>query len=55
GLLLAPGARQTGACLFTPVAKVLLYAYLNGYRVTSVMLQDLAGNAADLEAEARLP
>lgn len=30
-------------------------AYLNGYRVTSAMLQDLAGNAADLEAEARLP
>lgn len=30
-------------------------AYLNGYRVTNVMLQSLAGNATALEAEARLP
>jgi len=27
-------------------------AYLNGYRTTNVMLQDLAGQATDLEAEA---
>lgn len=30
-------------------------AYLNGYRVTTAMLKDLAGDAANLEAEARLP
>ncbi|GAI26084.1 unnamed protein product [marine sediment metagenome] len=29
-------------------------AYLNAYRVTTFMLQDLAGDAADLEEEARL-
>lgn len=26
-------------------------AFLNGYRITHAMLKDLAGNAADLEAE----
>jgi len=30
-------------------------AYLNAYRVTTLMLKDLAGNAADLEAEGKLP
>ena len=30
-------------------------AYLNAYRVTTLMLQSLAGDAAGLEAEARLP